>query len=289
MLRIFTFSLLTTVLFAFASCESSNTGLGTDTNDDYLSANTELDSALLAKGIVQKLDLVMENLVLCDMLVERLSKDQGQFDQSLLHDPNAQHRYATSKEKAVALGVYGADMNYILHFDQTQQSFRYLIVSKQLADNIGVAMAFDQNTMKDYQDNSSHKDSLINIVHAAYGNVKKHLKNSDQFLMSSLVIAGTWIENMYLATSHYNKEKNPAAKDEIYKTILDQQNYLSSVKNLLIDLANEDDRFTLQLTGQLGSIKNLMHREPDEKRDDQKMEILRQRITHIRDSLLFNN
>lgn len=257
-----------------------------DSIGDMLDKEIELDSILVEKGVVQKLDAVIENLVLSDKIIETLSHDSSLYSVELLHNPAEATKYVASKEKAVVLGVYGADMNYVLHYEQTQQSFKYLLVSKTLAENIGVAMAFDQKTMQNYQDNSSHKDSLITIVNTAYANVKKHLKNGDQFLMSSLVIAGTWIENMYLATSHYNNTADEALKSNLGTRIQGQGEYLGSVIILLKDLTAEDDVYVNKLIGNFEHISSIFKNSDTEGTDP--VLTLHQEIKTIRDSLLLN-
>jgi len=287
MMQKYTSYIIALICTIAVSCSdnSSNEAVTADSIGDMLEKEIELDSILVEKGVVQKLDLVIENLVLSDKIVEVISRDSSLFSADLLHNPNDAGKYVASKEKAVVLGVYGADMNYVLHYEQTQQSFKYLLVSKSLAENIGVAMAFDQKTMQNYQDNSSHKDSLITIVHTAYANVKKHLKNSDQFLMSSLVIAGTWIENMYLATSHYDMTTDNELKKDLGKRILGQGDYLNSVIVLLEDLAPENDEYVDGLISKFESVKSVY---ANSSGTGDPILMLRDEIKSIRDTLLLN-
>lgn len=254
--------------------------------DSLLDQELQLDAVLVEKGIVPKLDLVIENLVLSDRIIEALAGDTKLFSVNLLQPTTFANRYETSKQKAVALGVYGADMNYVLHYEQTQQSFKYLLVSKQLAENIGVAMAFDQKTMQNYEANTSHKDSLITIVHTAYANVKKHLRSSDQFLMSSMVIAGTWVENMYLASNHYQLTQDAAMKLDLGKRILAQDQYLLSVTSLLTDLAPADDVYAASLVSQLKTIQAVYR--DSSLAEPQRIIQLSEKLKLVRDSLLLN-
>lgn len=254
--------------------------------DSLLDQELQLDAVLVEKGIVPKLDLVIENLVLSDRIIEALSGETNLFSAKLLQPTTVATRYETSKQKAVALGVYGADMNYVLHYEQTQQSFKYLLVSKQLAENIGVAMAFDQKTMQNYEANTSHKDSLITIVHNAYANVKKHLRSSDQFLMSSLVIAGTWVENMYLATNHYQMTQSDDMKADLGKRILAQDQYLVSVTSLLTDLAPADDAYVADLITKLKTVQAVYG--DTSVPEPQRILQLSERLKGVRDSLLLN-
>jgi len=269
------------------SCSGgSDSSVSDGTIDSLLDQELQLDAVLVEKGIVQKLDLVIENLVLSDRIIEVLSADSSLFSVQLLHQTNLSTRYETSKQKAIALGVYGADMNYVLHYEQTQQSFKYLLVSKQLAENIGVAMAFDQKTMQNYQENTSHKDSLISIVHNAYASVKKHLRSGDQFLMSSLVIAGTWVENMYLATNHYQMTKDPSMKKDLGTRIIGQDQYLKSVISLIADLAPADDTYVGDILTELKTIQSVF--DDTSVPESQRILVLAEKLKIVRNSLLLN-
>lgn len=269
------------------SCSGgSDSSVSEGSIDSLLNLELKLDAILVEKGIVPKLDLVIENLILSDRIIELLSAETTLFSADLLHQTALASRYESSRQKAIALGVYGADMNYVLHYEQTQQSFKYLLVSKQLAENIGVAMAFDQKTMKNYEENTSHKDSLITIVHTAYANVKKHLRSSDQFLMSSLVIAGTWIENIYLATNHYQMTNDELLKDDLRKRILSQDLYLVSVISLIDDLSPTDASDVIDLLTQLKTIQAVY--EDVSVPESQRIIDLSERIKIVRNTLLQN-
>ncbi len=274
------------VMMQISCSGGSDSSVSDGTIDSLLDQELQLDAVLVEKGIVQKLDLVIENLVLSDRIIEVLSADSSLFSVQLLHQTNLSTRYETSKQKAIALGVYGADMNYVLHYEQTQQSFKYLLVSKQLAENIGVAMAFDQKTMQNYQENTSHKDSLISIVHNAYASVKKHLRSGDQFLMSSLVIAGTWVENMYLATNHYQMTKDPSMKKDLGTRIIGQDQYLKSVISLIADLAPADDTYVGDILTELKTIQSVF--DDTSVPESQRILVLAEKLKIVRNSLLLN-
>lgn len=243
-------------LLALCSCKSGSTE---QDGSDSLTAEKPImvDSALLKKGVLTDLDYIIQNLELSDAMLKTLSEQQNLYSDALINSVTKVSEYESSRSKALNLGIYGADLNYIIHFGQTQSSLRYLVVSKQLADQIGVAIAFDQKVMDQYQANTNDKDSLITIVNRAYSNVKKYLRNAEQFQMSTLVIVGSWIENMYIATSTVDKCKNPAKVKKVLATIKQQQAYLSKMINLLETLNDGKDKTVLQTQTQLHLIDSI--------------------------------
>ncbi|HRS18029.1 MAG TPA: hypothetical protein P5243_00890, partial [Bacteroidales bacterium] len=205
-------------------------------------------------GLPEKLDFLIDNLVLSDNMIMTLSSDTTIYNATLLNNNENAKLYTTSRSKAVNLGVYGADLNYLIHFGQSQFSIKYMVVSKQLADQIGVAMAFDQETMDEYQSNVENKDSLINIIFLAYDNVKKMLKSEDQFLLSTLVIVGSWIENMYITTELLPYFKSRQAKAKLATKIVQQHDYLQKMIELLSNLNEGDNMYVNEILQDLKKI-----------------------------------
>ncbi|MFQ3676043.1 MAG: hypothetical protein SNJ64_05825 [Endomicrobiia bacterium] len=251
---IFIYPLMIVILL---SC-NNNTKTVTEKNViNQLEDEIALDSMLIKKGVQEKLDFAIENLQLSDNMIKLLSFQNELYDESFLNSIENVKSYETSKARAINLGIYGAELNYILHFNQSQSSFRYLIVSKQLADMLGVAMAFDQKILEDYQSKNNEKDSLIYIVNSAYDNIRNHLRNGEQFQMATLVIAGSWIENMYIATRLIPKFSFQSRKPEIIDKLYQQKKYLDNIIELLIILNEEQNAYVTDITKQLATINKV--------------------------------
>jgi hypothetical protein len=204
----------------------------------------ELDSTLVKKGVQVELDYAILNLRNSDEFVQILSKQTNLYDDAVLNSVKKANEYESSKAKALNIGVYGADLNFIIHFNQIPVSFKYLLCAKQLSDQIGVSMAFDKNAVDKFNGNVDQKDTLINIVSSAYDVIKKYLRNGEQFKIASLVMTGSWVENMHITLSIVDKCKNDNDKDQILKGIVDQKAYLQNIISLLA-LVNTDNEGTI--------------------------------------------
>ena len=161
------------------SCEAKQNNNGQSFKSEQKDAS--IDAELQRLGLPQKLDFLIDNLVLSDNMILTLSTDTTIYNASLLNNYDNGKLYTTSRSKAVNLGVYGADLNYLIHFGQSQFSIKYMVVSKQLADQIGVAMAFDQETMDEYQSNVENKDSFDKYNFCSIRQCKKCLKAKINF------------------------------------------------------------------------------------------------------------
>jgi predicted DNA binding protein len=114
-------------------------------------------------------------------------------------------------------------------YNQTQDAFGYLAAVKQLADKLGVSAAFDQQTMKRIETNIANKDSMLVLVGIAYRASDTYLKSNKRNEVSSLILAGGWVESMHFSIMAYNKK----ATDDIKYRIAEQKQALTSIIRLL--------------------------------------------------------
>ena len=254
MIKKLTYCLLTFLLFV--ACDRSTNPSSSYNENDY--KDVVLGEDLLRIGMPDKLDYLINNLVISDEMIGLLAReDKTLFDKSLLNATENVKFYTTTKNKAVNMGVYGAELNYLIHFGQTQYSMKYMVASKQLADQIGVAMAFDQEAVEEYQTNAENRDSLISIIFGVYDNARRMLKNEEQFMLSSLVIVGSWIENMYITTEMFSRTKSTALKSKLVTSILEQKVYMEKILEAIKLLDEGDNVFVTDIINDLQSIDSI--------------------------------
>ena len=220
--------------------------------------NVVLGDDLIRIGMPERLDYLIDNLVLSDEMIGLLAEaDKSLFDENLLNSPENVKYYSTSRMRAVNMGVYGAELNYLIHFSQSQFSMKYVVASKQIADQIGVAMAFDQDAVREYQSNVESNDSLITVIFGVYDNARRMLKNEEQFMLSSLVIVGSWVENMYITTKLFKRIQSTSLKSKIVTKILEQKDYLSQVVEAVELLDEGDNVFVTEMLQSLNEINKV--------------------------------
>ncbi len=108
--------------------------------------------------------------------------------------------YVSTRDKAVNLGIYGADLSYASTYNFQQETRDYLRVSKQLIDELQIASAFNRDFAQRVEDNIENKDSLISIITRSFYDTYAYLQENDQDVNSALVVAGSWIESVYLTS-----------------------------------------------------------------------------------------
>jgi hypothetical protein len=130
------------------------------------------------------------------------------YSKEMLVTPAGIDSYLTKFQKAINLGVLGADMGYVTIFDQTQDALHYLKVIKDLADDLGVMGAFDKTLLDRFEKNMGNQDSLLSLVSDAYRVSDAYLKNQDRNDVGVLILAGGFIESLYFAVNVAESTKN---------------------------------------------------------------------------------
>jgi hypothetical protein len=110
------------------------------------------------------------------------------------------NRYISLKSKALNLGVYGADLSYATTYNQTQETMHYLDVSRELLADLEIEAGFNDDMVSRIESNIENVDSLILIISESFVTTYKYLASNEQDDMSILVMAGSWVEALYITT-----------------------------------------------------------------------------------------
>jgi hypothetical protein len=130
-----------------------------------------------------------------------LIKEKGyQFDVGKLNPAENVSKYTGEVKQAVNLGVYGADLSYAAMFDQKQVTMEYFASAQNLAKQMGVDGALTNEIIERLDRNQESRDSLLKIVSEAYADLNGYLKENQRIEVSALVVAGGWLEALYLSS-----------------------------------------------------------------------------------------
>lgn len=158
----------------------------------------------------------------------KLIEDQKiEYNSDYLNDPTSVSKYNVEFTKAANLGIYGSDLTIASSFEQTQESMVFLSCVNLLAGNLGVSNAFDQKMFDRMEANKQNKDSTLEVVTGAFKKADEILKNNNRPATSSVILAGAWVEGLYVSC----KIAQSVRSEEIVKTILQQK---ESLHNLVI-------------------------------------------------------
>lgn len=134
--------------------------------------------------------------------VSALLKQAGaKYVNGILNPPSYAGKYSTNYSKALVVGVYGTDLAYANMFNQTQQSISYMEAIMKTSDGLGLTnMLSSSKLLKRFQSNMNNQDSLFSIIAELYRETDESLKENEQRNSASLILAGGWVEGLYIAT-----------------------------------------------------------------------------------------
>ena len=122
------------------------------------------------------------------------------FSQNYVASSIDANKQSTNFDKALKLGILGADLGYLNMYDKTGTSLDVLSSIRMLAEDMKVGQFFDFESIKRLSQNRSNLDSLLFISIDSYTQIDNYLRENDRGQLSALMIIGVWIEGQYLAT-----------------------------------------------------------------------------------------
>ncbi len=155
----------------------------------------------------------------------------AKYNAKILNPIENASKYETVASKALNLGVYGSDLSFTSFFDQTQESMLYLRCTNKLASGLGISGAFDESTTSRIEANMQNRDSLLAIISDSYWNADAYLKDNGQPGVSALIVAGGWIEGLYIATQIAATTKNEGIVTRIGEQKLSLENLISLLES----------------------------------------------------------
>src|SRR4030043_2394297 len=185
--------------------------------------------------------------------VTRLLSEAGaSYILDLCNETNNVSKYISLKSKALNLGIYGADLSYAATYNQTQETMQFLEASSTLIDELQISTAFNQTLVDRVEANIDNVDSLIIIISDSFYDSYQYLQENKQDKISLLILAGSWIEALYISTQITSITKE---NQEIVEIISDQESTLSKLLELMDPV--KDDPIIKDIYISLASIKVL--------------------------------
>ncbi|MGZ3866601.1 MAG: hypothetical protein ACXVC6_12030 [Bacteroidia bacterium] len=166
------------------------------------------------------------------------SKNNKRTD--VLNSPENAKSYGDAKAKAVNFGIYSCDLTYCSIFEIGTEALKYFKVVKQLGDEIGVSTSVKPEMLKRLEKNMGNPDSLVEIADDMYFSSFETLQNGQQGNTLALVVAGGYIEGLYIATNLIKFDKSSPAVERIAGEKFTLENIIDFMKKYESD-ANVKD------------------------------------------------
>lgn len=109
-------------------------------------------------------------------------------------------RYVTSSSKAINMGIYGADLSYATLYNMNQDVINYLDAIRILANDLNMSKIYNQRLYDQIKDSFDNRDKLVEILKGAFNGTYNYLNENEQQSQALMVVAGAWVEGMYITT-----------------------------------------------------------------------------------------
>lgn len=241
-----------------------------------------IDSGDASGTTEEKYDYVISNIPIPFDILDRLYKSGVKFRKEHTNPTGNISKYLQNHSKALNLGIYGADLTYTICFEQFNELNPYLKNAKKLADDLGIPLAFNKETLDKYSGHKENKDSLRNAVYESYNEVDKSLKSNERIGLAALVVTGGWIEGLYITSATSNDENlSPETKKELRSIMRRQHFHLDNIINLLNDFSS--DAYFQNMANELKAIQQVYaSRIKKNELSDEEAARIREMITALR-------
>jgi hypothetical protein len=167
-----------------------------------------------------------------------LQDAKASYIDDITNDPKNVDKYITEWQKALNLGVYGADLSYASTFNKQDRTIAFLDVSRKLVDELNISTAFNESLVRKLEENLENKDSLILIITESFFETYNYLNQNGEEKKSLLVVSGSVIEGLYI-TSELIKSSN--YNQDLMNVLAQQKMQVQKLTELLEDHAADEN------------------------------------------------
>jgi len=197
-------------------------------------------------------------------VTEMLKEAKAPYILSISNSAEKTDNYFSQKDKALNLGIYGADLSYAATYLMTQETILFLEAAKQLRDELNVHTTFHENCYERVKNNLENGDSLIIIISDSFYDTYNYLNENNKDKLAILVMTGSWIEGLYLTIQIALTAGN---NTQFLKIILEQESSLEKLLEILDPIKEEED--IIKIYSQLLPLQKIYNTVQEDLNDDQ--------------------
>jgi hypothetical protein len=179
-------------LLLFSGCFNSKEKKESDSIGDVKDITS---AALVPDSVINK---VLQQIP-SPLEMSTLIRETGvHYNKNYLNNPESYSRYNNSFDRALNLGIFGADLGYSNLYDENQQCILYVGAIKELSDELRIDQFFNFKLIERLAD-QRNLDSLLLISTQSFNEVNNYFQNVQRPGLSVLLLVGGWMEAMYIS------------------------------------------------------------------------------------------
>jgi len=170
-------------------------------------------------------------------LFEIIKIQGGEQRVGLVNPLDNRSNYVDMKSKALNFGVYSADLAYMSCFGIGTEFLMYFKSIEEMGTELGIEGAFDEELMGRIENNEGDTDSLFAISNESYYDSYLYLEENDKGVELCLIMAGGYIESLYIVCSLVDKFKEG---DPVIEKIGDQKLVLENLLDFILQYSDDE-------------------------------------------------
>ncbi len=187
-----------------------------------------------------------------DEIFNEIFTDEFELKLSLINSLSSADQVFDSKTIALNIGVYTADMAYLVLNEKNIMATEYFKTIIKLSKNLDLSNIQSPDLFFNIEANINNRDSLCSIIKESINEIKDELEYTKRNKILVLIYTGSIVESLYLAVNNINYDDSK----EIIEKILEQNIVIDNLYEYLYQYKEDPDiKTTIE---QLDSIKFFM-------------------------------
>jgi hypothetical protein len=166
-----------------------------------------------------------------------LKRSYTKFSANLLFPEFSINKIHDNQTTALVLGILSTDLNYAMLSERKMETNRLINQVIEIAQLLHLDAIVNSITKDRIEKNLNNKDSMQIIIGNTFWEIENKLKNDEKEDLSALIVAGGWIEGLYLAS---NMSKLDPKNKSLQNIIAEQKIVHENLIALIEDFKFED-------------------------------------------------
>ena len=178
-------------------------------------------------------DLIRINIPRPWELTSRLSKAKINYNKNFLLSSAKAGSFSSNYHKAIGAGAIGADIYISVSYNQPQDALENLNNIGKIATDLGINSAFDTEFLKELLSSVSKQDTFQLMLDKAFDKAEKNLRSNQRVATAVLMVAGGWIESLYVTVEGLSTNPNGEHTKPVYESISNHTRAFNYIFQLL--------------------------------------------------------
>ncbi len=210
-------------------------------------------------------------------ITEMLNRIDAAYILDICNPKENVDKYVTEAKRAINMGVYSADLCYASTYNQQSNVMDYTQTIRALIDALDMTRAVDPELASKMEDNENNREGMTELISNSFYDSYDYLNRNGRGPVSLMIVAGSWIEGLYIAT-HISQET--FENKEMIKILQSQKEPLVKLVELLGKVEGEPN--LSEISNDLQPLYKIYTSVDDNSLSEEQMNNIRKEIEIVR-------